>query len=258
VPDCGVSIGFLHTADVHVATFTALVEELAPGRPVHHLVDERLLADARAAGGVTAAQAGGVTGVRAGGVTDARAGGVTDARAGGVTGVRAGGVTPELAARVRRRLRELADDGAELIVCTCSTIGAAAEEAAGALGVPVLRADRPMADAAVAAGPRIGVLVTSESTREPTLDLLRESAARAGADVTLTAVLVASAWQHFEAGELEPYHAEIAAAARQLAPTVDVVVLAQASMAPAAALIDGVPVLTSPRSAVRAAINQLP
>ena len=44
-------IAFLHTAEVHVGTFTALVTELAPGTPTTHVVDPELLAAARAAGG---------------------------------------------------------------------------------------------------------------------------------------------------------------------------------------------------------------
>ncbi len=46
------TIGFLHTADVHRATFTALVAELAPGARTVHVVDASLLADVRALGAV--------------------------------------------------------------------------------------------------------------------------------------------------------------------------------------------------------------
>ncbi|MYS31105.1 arylsulfatase, partial [Streptomyces sp. SID7804] len=56
---------------------------------------------------------------------------------------------------VRRRVREAADGGARAVLCTCSTIGDLAERAADGVGVPVLRVDRPMAGAAVAAGPRV-------------------------------------------------------------------------------------------------------
>ncbi|MGD9935063.1 MAG: aspartate/glutamate racemase family protein [Dehalococcoidia bacterium] len=45
-------IGFLHTAEVHVGTFERLVRERAPGAHLVHVVDESLLADARARGGV--------------------------------------------------------------------------------------------------------------------------------------------------------------------------------------------------------------
>ena len=47
------TMAFLHTSPVHIATCNALLAELAPTIPVQHVVDESLLTDARAAGGVT-------------------------------------------------------------------------------------------------------------------------------------------------------------------------------------------------------------
>jgi hypothetical protein len=234
--------GFLHTADVHVATFQRLMDELAPDWVVRHLVDESLLADARVEG-----------------------------------------VTPEITARVRARLAELATEGADVIVCTCSTIGATAEEsgtektsarepsaeetgaketstdsrARKAVAIPVFRVDRPMADTAVSDGGRIAVVATVESTLEPTLTLLRDSATRAGTRVTLVPSLCAGAWAHFEAGEFERYYQEIADHVRTIAGEADVIVLAQASMTPAADRLTGLNVLTSPRAAVTRAISEL-
>jgi hypothetical protein len=204
------TIGFLHTADAHVATFRALREELAPGWEDVHVSDPGLLAAARAHGDFTQALAA--------------------------------------------RLHELADAGADVIVCTCSTLGGHAEALTADMGVPVLRGDRPMADAAVAAGARIAVVATVESTLGPTADLLREAAARAGREVTLVETLCPAAFPLFEAGDHDGYAREVAARAREAAAAADVVVLAQPSMAPAAALLAGLPVLTSPRSAVAAAI----
>jgi Asp/Glu/hydantoin racemase len=207
------TIGFLHTADVHVPTFGALRAELAPGWQDLHVVDPSLLADARR-----------------------------------------DGMTPGVAARMDARLHELADAGADVIVCTCSTLGAHAESRTTDLGVPVLRVDRPMAEAAVAAGPRIAVLATVESTLEPTRELLRS----VGREVTLTETVCPSAWGFFEAGDHEGYASAIAAEARRVAPDADVIVLAQASMAPATALLTDltIPVLSSPRTAVAQAISE--
>lgn len=44
------TLTFLHTSPVHITTFDQLVQELAPDLPVRHIVDESLLADARADG----------------------------------------------------------------------------------------------------------------------------------------------------------------------------------------------------------------
>ncbi|GAA2884726.1 hypothetical protein Acy02nite_17990 [Actinoplanes cyaneus] len=191
------TIGFLHTADVHVATFRALVAELAPGWRDEHVVDAGLLADARA------------------------------------------GIPVE--ERVRARLAELS--GADVIVCTCSTIGPEAERAGA------VRADRPMARAAVAAGGRIAVAYAVRSTLEPTTALLRDE--DPSADLVFVPCL--DAWPFFEAGDLGRYHAVIASRLRDV--PADVIVLAQPSMAPVAALLPTRPILSSPRTAVLAATS---
>ena len=41
---------FLHTSQVHIATFHQLLVELAPSIPAQHIVDESLLEEARAFG----------------------------------------------------------------------------------------------------------------------------------------------------------------------------------------------------------------
>lgn len=206
------TLGFLHTAQVHVATFDGLVRQAGGGETVT-IVAPELLDRARAEG-----------------------------------------LTPELAADVEAALTALAGRSAGAVVCTCSTIGPVAERVS--LPVPVLRADRPMARAAIAAGSRIGVVAALESTLTPTAELLADEARRAGAHPEISTVCVPEAWAAFEAGDTGAYAGQIAAAARQLAPSADVIVLAQASMAVALSRLADlpVPVLTSPRLAVDAAL----
>ncbi|MFI8946110.1 aspartate/glutamate racemase family protein [Streptomyces sp. NPDC053750] len=148
--------------------------------------------------------------------------------------------------QVREVLRQAVADGARAVLCTCSTIGGVAEAASDGVGVPVLRVDRPMAAAAVAAGPRVVVLAALESTLAPTAALIGEEARRAGRPVEVRTRLVDGAWPRFEAGDTEGYLRLVAAAARAVSDA-DAIVLAQASMAPARELADGpVPVLASP------------
>ncbi|MFI8338858.1 aspartate/glutamate racemase family protein [Streptomyces sp. NPDC085639] len=170
-------------------------------------------------------------------------------------------VAPELLDRARtagpesvipalRRLLTEAGPGAVLV--TCSTIGAAAESLAPALGVPVLRVDRPMAAAAVRAGGRIAVLAALESTLAPTRELLAEEAGERS--VSIRTHLVAGAWECFEAGDTAGYLARVAEAAGSVTGA-DVIVLAQASMAGAADLVTGpVPVLSSPAPGLAAGL----
>ncbi len=159
-------------------------------------------------------------------------------------------------AEVEAGLDSLRARGADVVVCTCSTLGGVAELVAD--DATVFRVDRPMARRAVATGSRIGVVAAVESTVVPTEALLADEARRAAADPTYEVVLVEDAWDLFEAGRTEDYLAQIAAAARELADRVDVVVLAQASMAPAAERLNlAVPVLASPGAAVAHALGLL-
>ncbi|MFG2832622.1 aspartate/glutamate racemase family protein [Streptomyces sp. NPDC048434] len=174
-------------------------------------------------------------------------------------------VRPELLDRARAQgpdavvddlsaeLAAAARHGARAALCTCSTIGSVAETAGAALGLPVLRVDRPMAAAAVATGPRIAVLAALESTLVPTKALITQEAGRAGRGITVRTVLVPGAWERFEAGDSDGYLAAVASAAQEIRDA-NVIVLAQASMAPAAEGLDvGVPVLAGPRTGLRAA-----
>ncbi|MFE2053873.1 aspartate/glutamate racemase family protein [Streptomyces sp. NPDC059459] len=154
---------------------------------------------------------------------------------------------------VRTVLRKAAAEGARAVLCTCSTIGAVAESAAGDAGVPVLRVDRPMAAAAVAAGPRVVVLGALRSTLEPTAALIGEEARRAGRPVEVRTLLVDGAWSRFEAGDTEGF-ARVVAEAADAVTDADVIVLAQASMAPARERAGtAVPVLASPAPGLAAA-----
>lgn len=213
------TLGFLHTADIHVARFDALVRERNAQVATLHQVDAALLAEARG-----------------------------------------GGPTWDVQVGVFQHLGHLRDSGADVVVCTCSTLGAVAERHEVSLGIPVLRVDRPMARLAVLYGPRVGVIAALASTLQPTGELLHEEARRVGAELTVHPRLVESAWTAFESGDTDHYLSAVADAARAVAEDVDVIVLAQASMAEATGRLDGlgVPVLSSPSVAVDQALVLTP
>jgi hypothetical protein len=162
----------------------------------------------------------------------------------------AGVDNPALIARVQAALGE-AD--ARVVVCTCSTLGGIAEATDAAF--PVARIDRAMADHAVRQGGRVLLVATVQSTVAPTTALLQSSARRLGVAIEVQPLLVDEAWPHFEAGRHREYIEAIVTAVSQ-APAADSVVLAQASMAPAAELLAtrGITALTSPRLGVEHAV----
>lgn len=145
--------------------------------------------------------------------------------------------------------------GADFILVTCSSIGAAIEAAAALTGVPVLRVDQPMADLAVETGKKIGVIATLPTTLGPTSDLVKRRAAIAGKEIELTSTLCEGAFEALMGGQPEKHDEMVAKALIELSTKVDVIVLAQASMS---RVVDGlpdtekrVPILASPTLAIQ-------
>jgi Asp/Glu/hydantoin racemase len=175
-------------------------------------------------------------------------------------GVR-GGITPDIAARVAAYIGSAASGGADFILVTCSSIGPAVEAAAPTVKVPVLRVDQPMTDAAVRAGQRIGVIATLPTTLNPTADLVRRRAAAAGKPVELTSRLVDGAFEALMAGDAAKHDALVGTALKELSTQVDVILLAQASMARVVdTLAPGdkrVPIFASPPIAIDHVATQL-
>jgi Asp/Glu/hydantoin racemase len=202
-------IAFVHTTLGLPPVFDALADELLPGVERFHLADESLL-------GVTR---------------------------------RVGHLTPATSRRVLATIESAVDAGAELVVVTCSSIGAAVEAAQPFVDVPVLRIDQAMADAAVRTGSTIGVLATLQTTLEPTSDLVARRAAAAGREVRIVSRLCDGAFDALARGDRDQHDQLVRAGLEDVAREADVIVLAQASMARVADAVGdiGVPVLSSPR-----------
>lgn len=166
--------------------------------------------------------------------------------------IAAGGLTQSVNRRVVDHILSAADSGAVAVLATCSSIGPAVEIASRLVDVPVLRIDEPMASAAIESGRRIGVLATVTSTLNPTVDLLQRRADAVGKDVELTPVLRDEAFTAMRSGDGERHDEIVREALMDLALDVDVIVLAQASMARVVASLEpgtlSVPVLSSPGS----------
>lgn len=158
------------------------------------------------------------------------------------------------ARRVLSYLVSAQQAGADLIMCTCSSIGPAIDMGRPFFDLPVLRVDQPMAERAVEIGDKIGVAATLSTTLDPTASLIRSRAQAAGKDVEIVSELCEGAFEAVVSGDTEKHDAIVGAGLMELKDDVDVIVLAQASMArvvdqlPEGAI--SLPVLSSPRLAV--------
>ncbi len=165
--------------------------------------------------------------------------------------VEAGGMTPEIHTRVMDCFDRAAAANPDLIVCTCSSIGDATEEAqaSGKYSVPVLRIDQAMAEEAVQTGKNIAVMATLPTTLDPTCDLIKRCAKAAGKEINITPILLNDFVPLMKAGKVDEAVASVLVEAEKLQDGHDVIVMAQASLGMQKDRIQpsiSIPVLSSP------------
>ena len=185
------TLGLVHTSATLVPVFAELCNKYLPGVKTFNIVDDSLIKNTIACGELTAATS----------------------------------------KRVVNYAASAEEAGADFILFTCSSIGPAVETAATITGVPVLRVDQPMADKAVQMGKRIGVIATLSTTLTPTSDLVKRRAAAIGKEIVLVSKLCEGAFDALMSGDTATHDKKVGDALKQLSNEVDVIVLAQASMA---------------------------
>ena len=209
------TLGLIHTSATLVPVFAELCSKYLPNTKVFNIVDDSLIKNV----------------------------------------ISCGELTPTTARRVADYVGSAEVAGADFIMVTCSSIGAAVEASAAFSKVPVLRVDQPMADQAVQTGRKIGVIATLPTTLGPTSDLVKRRAEAAGKEIELVSVLCEGAFDALMSGDAATHDAMVAAALKDLVTKVDVIVLAQASMARVVATLNDadkkIPILASPEIALQ-------
>ncbi len=217
------TLGLIHTSATLVPVFQALIDKYLDGKDikVFNIVDDSLIKNT----------------------------------------IAHGALTPDTSRRVAAYVASAEAAGADFILVTCSSIGPAVEASSVFTGVPVMRVDQAMADKAVQMGKKIGVVATLSTTLEPTSDLVLRRATLAGKKIVLTSKLCDGAFDALMGGKPEIHDEMVARALKELALKVDVIVLAQASMARVADQLSAedkkVPILTSPELAMQQLANIL-
>lgn len=208
----------IHTGPVLVDVFKKLFPELLPDVRLVNVVDDSLLNDVRAAGGLT----------------------------------------PSVTRRIVGYGMLAEASGADAILNCCSSVGEAADLLAQTVSIPVVKIDKRMAIQAVGQGSRIGIVATVATTLDPTERLIQRTASEAGKSITTKRYLVNSAFDALLSGNSEEHDRLLKAEIGKAMGENDVVVLAQGSMARLVpSLEQTVPVLSSPRLSLEALKEQL-
>jgi Asp/Glu/hydantoin racemase len=209
------TIVVIHTGPVTVQPIKDQFKELLPDARVINIVDDSLLNDVRSAGHLT----------------------------------------PEVTSRIYSYMSNAQAMGADIILNACSSVGEATDRLRDMIRTPIVKIDEAMAQEASRIGSRIGVVATVKTTLEPTVRLIQKKATEHGRSVTVVERIAEGAFDALLSGDGERHDEILKHTIVDLMELVDVVVLAQVSMArlvPALGATKRVPVLSSPRSGVEA------
>lgn len=169
------------------------------------------------------------------------------------TVMREEGISTRSTSRMVHLAQAAEEAGADVIFSACSSLGPTMEVARQNVDTPIVRIDDGMARKAVESATRIGVLATVPTTLGPTVNLIEQRAAEGGKEIEVHRQLSEGAFEILMGGDKERHDTMVVESARKLAPSVEILVLAQASMtrlAPRLKEETSLEVLTSPRLGV--------
>lgn len=210
----GKTVFVLHTSLALLDVLGKLFKENVPDLRIVNLVDDSLLADARAAGQVT----------------------------------------PSIVRRMVGYAVLAQSAGADAIFNSCSSVGEAADIMRQAVDIPVVKIDDAMTSEAIDRGKAIAVVATVPTTLGPTARLIERKAREAGKAANIQRYLVEGAFDALVSGDAARHDQMVSATIIEAAAKADVVALAQASMARLVPQLEGklrAPVLSSLPSGVQ-------
>lgn len=168
--------------------------------------------------------------------------------------IAAGGMTKAVKRRLYSYYEVACASGAELILNTCSSIGDAVYGAREFMPIPIVRIDEAMVLRALEESDTIAVLATVPTTLDPTARLIKRCADELGKQVTITSALAEGAFTAITNGDTATHDRLVAETAAEIASASRVILLAQGSMArmeQPLREITGKSVYSSPESGIR-------
>ena len=141
----------------------------------------------------------------------------------------------------------LEEAGVDLILLACSTFNFAAELGRPLINIPIAQIDRPMMEAVVHCGKRIGLLATLATTVPSSERLLKICAREQGQEIEIKTVLRAEAFEAWGQGDIDTHNAILLEEIDALSKEVDGIAMAQLSMSALAPFLTNtrVPVFNS-------------
>ncbi len=142
-----------------------------------------------------------------------------------------GGPTKEVIRRMVLYYQAAEATGADVLMCSCTTMGPGTRVARQMIGKPLFNIDEPMAKEAVAGGKKLGILATVPTSAPATRTLLEMEAAEQGKEIEIKTVINEKAFKHLLKGEVDQHNELVHKELQKLQNEVDTIVLGQISLA---------------------------
>jgi len=204
----------LHTVSPLIEVFDVLCARLLPGVKVLHILDEPLLKMVQGEGGTE----------------------------------------QDFVHRLEEHVRVAERLGIRVMLVTCSSVSLLLDKIRKTVDIEVMKIDDAMIESAVERGNTVSVVATTFSTIEPTKRALYRQAEDTGKKIEVKTLLIERALELLIEGDAGQHDRLVRDAVIRISGSVDVVVLAQASMARVLDVLPeeerSVPVLSSPHLAL--------
>lgn len=160
----------------------------------------------------------------------------------------AGGITNAVSSRILNYAKSAAEAGADCVMVTCTSVNAAAKYARQFSPVPIFNIDEPVARECVMAGKKIGVLATLPTSPKGTVRLLEEESVKQNKEIEIVVKVADGAFDALTSGDVAKHDEMVTKALFDLAKEVDTIIFAQISMSKLVHDDPGVPVFKIGRS----------
>lgn len=184
-------VGLVHTTRLVVEAVHKAVTDHCPGIEFNHVMDEGILRSLSAQGSITA----------------------------------------EITQWLTNMVVSTQEIGADLAVVSCSSLSPCVNAVQERVSIPVLKIDEPMMEHAVRNAESIGLVMTNPTTEKPSTLLFDQVSKRLGRNVTLVPRLCPDAFANLTQGNISSHDKEVCDVVEALLAEVDVVMLAQISIA---------------------------
>lgn len=121
--------------------------------------------------------------------------------------------------------------GADVLMCSCTTMGPGTRIARQMINKPVFNIDEPMAKEAVSMGKRLGILATVPTSAPATRTLLELEANDVKKEIDIKTVINEQAFKYLLDGNIDKHNEMVHNELEKLQHNVDVIVLGQISLA---------------------------